>query len=232
MQCKINKEKMGFFITDASFDYSTKVASLAILDIKQNKKYFVQEMYSSVKEAESAGILKALEKGISEYTNIIVFCDSQFSVNEIRRMVLNSDYWKSKYSYIQIIWIPREETHIADYFSKNIDNNNEYLNKKIESFKKGCQTTNVFDLILSKKDKQEILLQFLNNSLIKYPEIKNFKFKSDFLKNAVKGIFIEFDIEDIDILKEDCVKLYKNNSELFNKGGDFNLFIEGALNLI
>lgn len=231
MQNKIKKEKMGFFITDASFDHSTKVASLAILDIKQNKKYSLQEIYSSVKEAESAGIMKALEEGISQYTNIIVFCDNQFSVNEIRRLVLNSDYWKNKYSYIQIIWIPREETHIADYFSKNINNNNEHLNKKIESFKKGCQTTNVFDLVLSKKDKQEILFQYLEKVLIEFTWLKEFSFKSEFLRKVIKGEFIDFIPEYIEDLKIDCLELYKKDINLFKKGGDFNIFIEGILNL-
>lgn len=224
-----NKEKVGLFLTDASFDYKSKVSSIAILDLKTNQKFNKQEIVSGPKEGESKGIIEALKKGIKLYKNIIVFCDNIHSVNEVRREVLGSKFWKAKYYYIQIVWVPREETHLADFFSKNLDSSEENLNLKIESFKNKCTNNNVMDIIISSEDKINVLKEFLKDSLKENSLIKDFKFQS----NILKDIFYtnKFNLNDIekegDKIKEDYLALYKEFPSSFNSNSPLKKLFEG-----
>lgn len=157
---------MGFFMTDASFDQKTKIANIAILDLKTQEKYTKSLYKPNVKEAEKTGIIEALHYG-KKYKNIIVFCDNVFAVNETRKEVLSSPYWQHMYRYIQIVWIPREETEIADFFSKNIENPDDIYNNKLKAWKEHTKTYSIMDIVLSDKDKLNVVKQILNNLNIK-----------------------------------------------------------------
>ncbi len=209
-----NKDKIGFFISDASLDHKTKVASIGIVDLTTKENFSIQITTTNIVEAESAGVIESLKIGSKRYKNIIVFCDNIYSVNETRKNILSSPYWKNQFYYIQIVWLPREYTHIADFFSKNIEDSdlNKYL--KIESFNNLSTRENVSTILLTKEDKIDILIE-----KIKKLELIKVDFKSNVLKNLFNEfIFIDNVNNEIDLIKCDFKNLLiENNFSLDSK---------------
>ena len=46
-----NKEKIGFFISDASLDHKTKVSSIGIVDLTTKENFNIQKSAKDIKEA-------------------------------------------------------------------------------------------------------------------------------------------------------------------------------------
>lgn len=204
-----NKEKIGFFITDASLDHKSKVSSIGIIDLVTKENFSLQAEFKDIKEAESAGIIESLKIGSKRYKNIIVFCDNVFSVNETRKLILNSPYWKNIFYYIQIVWLPRDYTHIADFFSKNIEDSD--LNKflKAEAFNKESTRSNVTSILLTKEDKIDILINKINKLNINLIE-----FESNLLNNLFNNkVFIGNANEEINQIKNDLKLLIIKNDK-------------------
>jgi hypothetical protein len=220
------KYKIGIFVSDASFDFKTKVASIGIINLVTKEAYNINCSVKNPMEAESFGILESLKKGIGLYENIIVFCDNINSVNKIRKTVLSSNYWKSKFKYIQIVWIPREETYLADFFSKNLEKETDNLKEKIKSFEKKCEN-NVIDIVVSDKDKKEILKKFKKNIELKFLNIKNFNFKSNILKNIFNNNNYSLSDYNIEEMREDFLLLIEKEPEVAK---DLKKIINGILN--
>lgn len=203
-----NKEKIGFFISDASLDHKTKVSSIGIVDLTTKENFNIQKSVKDIKEAESTGILESLKIASKRYKNVIVFCDNVFSVNETRKLILSSPYWKNIFYYIQIIWLPREYTHIADFFSKNIEDTdlNKYL--KIEAFNKESSRNNISSVLLTREDKIDILIE-----KIKLLNLKTINFKSSVLNSLFnENIFKDSVNNEIDLIKRDFKLLFVVNS--------------------
>jgi len=226
------KSKIGIFLTDASFDFKTKVASISIINLKENKNFNIHNVIKNPKEAETLGIYEALKKGINKYENIIIFCDNLYSVNEVRKTVLNSKYWKSKFKYIQIVWVPREETHLADFFSKNLSEGSDNLKKKIESFENECITSNVMDLVVTIKDKEKIILKFKKEALLKNPELIKFNFQSIVLNKLFHENKVDLELIDnheLDFMRNDYINLLYDNPE-YNKNNSLKKIVSGFIN--
>lgn len=206
-----NKEKIGFFISDASLDHKTKVSSIGMIDLTTKENFSLQSTFKDIKEAESAGIIECLKIASKRYKNVIVFCDNVFSVNETRKLILSSPYWKNIFYYIQIIWLPREYTHIADFFSKNIEDSD--LNKflKIESFNKESTRNNITSILLTKEDKIDILIEKVKKLNIEYIDFESNILKNLFINNKFEGN----PNEEINFIKNDLKSLIiKNNIHL------------------
>lgn len=224
-------EKLGLFMTDASFDSKSKLASIAIVNLKTKHVSSIQKHFNSVGESESNGIIEALKLGVGKYSNIVVFCDNQGSVSYLSEKVKSSDFWSSKYFTIQIIWLPREETYLADFFTKNITEPEKNMQLKIESFKNECKTTNVMELFLSINDKHKIIKELFKKSFEEFTFLNNFKFKSFILKEIFeKNIFKEKTDLDLKEMKEDCEFLFKIEPKLFKKESPFFQAMQGLLN--
>lgn len=224
-------EKIGLFITDASFDSKTKVASIAIVDIKTKAVYSIQKSANNVKESETTGIFEGLSKAVGKYSNIVVFCDNQGSVKYVSEKIKTSEFWSSKFLTIQIIWLPREETFVADFFTKNVEDSDKNMSLKIESFKNECKTSNVMDLFLTKEDKQKIIKDLFDESFKEYELLKTFNFSSILLKNIFEqNNFNNKSEDDFFEIKKDCESLFKLNPDILDKKSSFYRAIQGLLN--
>ncbi len=224
-------EKLGLFMTDASFDSKSKLASIAIVNLKTKHVESIQKHLNSVGESETNGIIEALKLGIGKYSNIVIFCDNQGSVAYVSDKVKSSDFWSTKYLTIQIIWLPREETYLADFFTKNITDSDKNMQLKIDSFKKECKTTNVMDLFLSINDKHIIIKDLFSDSFKEFNLLNDFKFKSTLLNSIFeRNIFREKTELDLKEMKEDCELLFKIEPKLFKKESPFFQAMQGLLN--
>lgn len=226
-----DKNKIGLFVTDASFDHKTQVGSIGIIDLNTKKNYSIQVNTPNVKEAETAGIIESLKIASKLYKNVIVFCDNMYSVNETRKKILASNFWKTKFYYIQIVWLPREFTHVADFFSKNLENPEENMNLKIKSFENQANRKNVLNIVLTREDKIEILLSKIELFKNKYNDINNFEFSNKVLENLFnKSILIENYQEEIDSIHIDLKNILINyGNKDFNK--EFEAIIEMVFNI-
>lgn len=223
--------KIGLFITDASFDSKTKVASIAIVDIKTKAVYSIQKSANNVKEAETSGIFEGLTRAVGKYSNIVIFCDNQGSVKYVKDKVNTSEFWSSKFLTIQVIWLPREETFVADFFTKNIEDSDKNMSLKIESFKNECKTSNVMDLFLTKEDKYKIIKELFEDSLKEYELLNSFNFLSILLKSIFESNnFNNRSENDFFEIKKDCERLFKLSPEILDKKSSFYRAIQGLLN--
>jgi len=228
------KDKLGIYVTDTSFHKATKISSIAILDIENNKCINIQKETKSPKEGETIGIMESLRGGIGKYKNIIIFCDNRYSVEEARRLVFKSNYWFSKYNYIQIVWLPRENNYLADYFSRNIGNKEDSINSKINQFKNGHKTTNILSIVLTKSDKIKILEEIRDSLSINVLEIVRDTVKSKSMINFFYDnnfSYKEISNSEIDLIKLDLKKLYYIDPELIKNGSDLYKIFNGLISI-
>ena len=113
---------MDIFITDAAFDFKSKTSIIGIKNLSNGKTY--QRVFKDAKnpfEAEKLGIQEIILISIQEkLTNILIYCDNKGAVVHTKRDFFSDDALKSKFNFIQFVWVPREYTHIADELSKKI----------------------------------------------------------------------------------------------------------------
>ena len=216
---------MNIFVTDASFDFKSKTSIIGIKNLSNEKTY--QRVFKDAKnpfEAEKLGIqeiiLISIEEGLS---NVLIYCDNKGAVVHTKRDFFKDEALRSKFNFIQFVWIPREYTHIADELSKKISD--QELQKDIigikadnlNSIKENKSNTylehHVNDLNPSMNETSESLrkriTQFLllkNNNIFKselFSKLEELSFEEmdDLLISEIE--LIENDINDLndDILK-------------------------------
>jgi ribosomal protein S15P/S13E len=156
-----NEYQIGIFLTDASFDKKTGVSVISMINLETEARDEYQGTFSSPQEAETKGIVEVLTNNVGVYKNILIYCDNKFSVRDVQDKVNNSNYWNGKYNMIQLVWLPRKYTSIADHFSKHIKDKGENMNLKENSFKNKIESKTVMDLYVSKEQKINILREII-----------------------------------------------------------------------
>ena len=181
----MNNNNFNIFFSDASFDHKTKVASIGIVDIQKNSYNFVAKANSPY-EAEVFGLNKAVEIAIKNKNwNCVFISDNKQAVIDMRKKRIES-FW-----FVQFVWIPRGYNTIADFLSKNIDNEKEFIELKTDSLKDRAKKisnkalSNVMDLKIENKDEIEYRLKQLQALL----NVSNIETKSLFLNKVKKGEF-------------------------------------------
>ncbi len=181
----MNNNNFNIFFSDASFDHKTKVASIGIVDIQKNSYNFVAKANSPY-EAEVFGLNKAVEIAIKNKNwNCVFISDNKQAVIDMRKKRIES-FW-----FVQFVWIPRGYNTIADFLSKNIDNEKEFIELKTDSLKDRAKKisnkalSNVMDLKIENKDEIEYRLKQLQALL----NVSNIETESLFLNKVKKGEF-------------------------------------------
>lgn len=181
----MNNNNFNIFFSDASFDHKTKVASIGIVDIQKNSYNFVTKVNSPY-EAEVFGLNKAVEIAIKNKNwNCVFISDNKQAVIDMRKKRIES-FW-----FVQFVWIPRGYNTIADFLSKNIDNEEEFIELKTDSLKDRAKKisnkalSNVMDLKIENKDEIEYRLRQLQALL----NVSNIETESLFLNKVKKGEF-------------------------------------------
>lgn len=117
---------VNIFLTDASFDYKTRVAVIGIFELVSKEKYqFIYEDAKNSSDAELYGLKKAVEIAgrQDKVDNVVFICDNKSAVNIMKKEFFSKEELRAKFWYAQFIWLPREYTWIVDFLSKNIDKN-------------------------------------------------------------------------------------------------------------
>lgn len=181
----MNNNNFNIFFSDASFDHKTKVASIGVVDIQKNSYNFVTKVNSPY-EAEVFGLNKAVEIAIKNKNwNCVFISDNKQAVIDMRKKRIES-FW-----FVQFVWIPRGYNTIADFLSKNIDNEEEFIELKTDSLKDRAKKisnkalSNVMDLKIENKDEIEYRLRQLQALL----NVSNIETESLFLNKVKKGEF-------------------------------------------
>ena len=149
---------MNIFVTDASFDFKSKTSIIGIKNLSNEKTY--QRVFKDAKnpfEAEKLGIqeiiLISIEEGLS---NVLIYCDNKGAVVHTKRDFFKDEALRSKFNFIQFVWIPREYTHIADELSKKISD---------EGLQNDIITTKADNLNKIKENKSNVYLEHHVNDL-------------------------------------------------------------------
>lgn len=226
--------EIGFYLTDASFDKKTKLSTVSVFNLITNENKSFTKTFINTKEAELFGIVEAIKDAyIKKYNHLIVMCDNLSSVNEMKYQISKTDYWKNKFHTIQILWIPRDQTFLADFFSKNIEANkkNDYMDTKLGKYENDISLLKITDMIITSKDKLNLLDKKLNILKKEFPDLINFKYECNILNNIIcnKSYNLGSRIN-IDLLKKDILKIISANYKLSNKKGEFYFIIEFILN--
>jgi len=158
-------EKIGIYLTDASFDKKSKISSISFIEKNSNKTSNKQtNEFQNIFEAEYEGIRLCLIHGFKKYKNIIVVCDNRGAIFKAQRDLRIKMNLRSRFDSCQFIWLPREYLEEVDFLTKNVDI---HLNKKLKI--ENCTTGNILDIFLTKSDYVEILedliSQFKNENL-------------------------------------------------------------------
>ena len=149
---------MEIFITDAAFDFKSKTSIIGIKNLSNGKTY--QRVFKDAKnpfEAEKMGIqeiiLISLEEGLR---NVLIYCDNKGAVVHAKRDFFSNDVLKSKFNFIQFVWVPREYTHIADELSKKISD---------EDLQQDIINTKADNLNILKEERSNVYLEHHVNDL-------------------------------------------------------------------
>lgn len=210
--------KLGFYFTDASFDYKTKSASIGIYDIHNDKKHSLICKAGNPTDAETQGIEETLKIAYKEQlSNVIIVCDNKVSIKNIKGRIKDMGY---QFGYLQFLWLPREYTNISDFLSKNLEEKDveKYIQIKEEQVRAGKQKIdnkmskryvkdieyekNFEDDALQKRLREFIALSFSNDLT-----------KDNFSSNLVKGIFENKSVLELEniFLEEGEINLLEND---------------------
>ena len=194
-------DKIGIFLTDASFDRRMKVSSISFIEKITNKKNNLQvNNLPNVFEAEFLGIKECLKYGFKKFKNIVIVCDNKAAIFKARKDLIKDMKLLQRFETVQFLWLPREFLNEADFLTKNINNVEQNLKLKKENLFNG----NVLDIFISEEDKKEVLNQLINNILnIKNFNIKNIK-NNEFKKLLNKNFDFNLN-EDFNLLKDDIL---------------------------
>lgn len=216
---------MDIFITDASFDFSTKTSIIGIKNLSNGKVYqFVYKEAKNPFEAEKYGIEQILLISVEEeLKNVLIICDNKGVVIHSKRDFFKDEGLRSKFKFIQFVWLPREYTHIADELSKNVsgeikesvlDAKSEKINKCKEDLSNKYITHHVNDLIPTNNETSFTLQKRINQFKLLTNE---FNFESNLFNNLDNLSYdemeecilseIELIEKDIDSFNDDILKL-------------------------
>ena len=149
---------MDIFVTDAAFDFKSKTSIIGIKNLSNGKTY--QRVFKDAKnpfEAEKMGIQEIILISVQEeLRNVLIYCDNKGAVVHSKREFFSNDILKSKFNFIQFVWIPREYTHIADDLSKLISD---------VDLQKDIIDTKADNLNIIKENKSNIYLEHHVNDL-------------------------------------------------------------------
>ncbi len=216
--------QIGIYITDASFDHKTNVSSISFIEINKNYKGEKHTKTKNIFEAEYIGIKECMIHASTRFNNIIVICDSKQAIREAKKEIYRNKKWNMKIKDIQLIWLPRDFTNLADFLTKNITNPEDNKKLKTESFIDDLSRHNVMDIYVSKNDKEKMLIKWikeLNNNYdldIKYSSLK---LKENLIDLKISSIYEE----NQELVSLDIVKLIERNPSLINKDGLLNKVI-------
>lgn len=227
----MNKENFGIIFTDASFDHNTKTSTIGIFNISNKKEYTYIVNALNPTDAEKKGLKEAIRIAEQEKIfNAIFICDNKEAINTIRKEYLGRDkinnFW-----YIQFLWIPREYNQLADFLSKNLNEDDieaykkikeeaivdkkEYQeNKIVKSYVKNIDYVKQHNTPLLKRIEQfKALYEIsdLNKNLLKSKLIKELLSEKIDL-NYIEELFL--DAEDIALFEKDLVYLKESDALL------------------
>lgn len=216
---------MNIFITDASFDFSTKTSIIGIKNLSNGNVY--QYVYKEAKnpfEAEKYGIEQILLIALKEeLKNVLIICDNKGVVVHSKRDFFKDEALRSRFNFIQFVWLPREYTYIADELSKNVsgqvkddvlDAKSEQINTDKETLSNKYITHHVNDIVPTNNETSNTLEKRINQfilltGLFKF-ESKLFTSLADISYDEMEDCIID-EIEliekDIDSLDDDILKL-------------------------
>jgi len=215
---------IGIYITDASFDHKSKVASVSFIELISKKTNEKHNTFKNVFEAEFQGIKECMIHASRHYNQIIVFCDSKQAIKEAKRELYTNKKWNRKIKDIQLVWLPREFTEQADFLTKNIINPVENKKQKEESFIEDLTRTNVMDIFIKKEDKIRIVKKMINELKSNYDI--DIKFHSPTLKkNLLEEDIVSIEPEEMDLVSIDIVSLINKNPSLILQDGLLNQII-------
>lgn len=230
----VRKEyEIGYYLTDASFDKATKLSTVSVLNLITKNNLNFTKVFNNTKEAETFGIIEAIKNAYNnKYKHIIVMCDNLSSVNEVKYQINTTNFWKNKFNSIQILWIPRDQTFLADFFSKNIDadKKEDYIESRINKYSTDIEKLDITKLMISNNDKTSLLFKKVDLLKENFNEIENFKYTSKVLSDIIINKKFNFkESIDIDILKEDIMKLITLNYKMADKKGPLFFIMEFIL---
>lgn len=225
---------IGFFVSDASFNKSNKMSTVSVVDMIKKENISFNKLFHNTKEAELFGIIEAIKWAYSlKYSHVITMCDNINSVEEVNGQLEKTDYWKSRFNSVQVIWIPRTHNFLADFFSKNIPNSDKeaYIKIKSDKYIKDISMSNVSSLVITNKDKIKIFYDKIDQLIEMYPEIIKIEYSCDILKKSIRDKSFDFnDNLDIDILKSDILKIMTIYPGLMKKQSCLYFIMEFILN--
>lgn len=198
--------QIGIYITDASFDKNSRVASISFIEITTNKKSEKQQQVNNIFEAEYIGIKECMINAAGKFNNILIICDSKQAIREAKKEVYSNKKWNRKIKDIQFIWLPREYTDLADFLTKNITKGDENKKLKLDSYKDDIERTDIMDIFVTDEDKIEIIKENILNLKSEYDF--NIQYKSLHLKENLINLEIK------SLYEEDREKIGKDLKEL------------------
>lgn len=206
--------KTAIFITDASFNKKDKTALIGIKNITDKKTYQKSIIANNPKEAEKEGIYEVIKIASKEkVNNLIIFCDNKFAIQEVKKDFFSNEINKTKFWYIQFVWLKREYLEEADFLSKNInielekevkENKNRAIREKIEKLEREA-TKHIFDVKIDNSIVEEVFNKRKNqfHKLITIENLESTLFtKKDLtFKEAEENIFLEIEKIEKDLSK-------------------------------
>lgn len=215
------------YLTDASYDHKTGVSSISFID-KTSKRTFNKQSndIKNIFLAELEGIkLCIIDAFKSNYSNVIIFCDNKKAVFTAYKQFKNELNLDSRFKSIQIVWLPRNFLHEADFLTKNVEDidKNKFLKTHgLTNKLKG----NVLNVSLSKNDLKEIIFKKASKIII-----EDIEFENEFLRELFNGNLIDLKehfLEESYI--NDLKKIIAKTPSYMKKKSDLQLLSEMILN--
>jgi len=211
-------EKLGIYMTDASFDKKSKVSSISFIEKNTSHTKNIQRSdIPNIFEAEYEGIRQCLIHAYKKFANVIVICDNKAAIFKAQRELKKSMKLKERFSSYQFLWLPREYMEEADFLTKNVDKD---LNKKLKI--DNSTHGNVFDIFVSKEDFEDILKKHIDLFKLKYDiDIDRLKI----LDRVLEGELID-PINEIENISHDIKYIIEKYPQLGQKNSDLQKIIE------
>jgi len=209
--------KFGIFLSDASFDYKTKFSVAGIKEmISGETKQVTNASSKNPTEAEKFGIMESLKFAESNgYDNVVFICDNKKAITYIKREFFQNENLRSKFWYVQFLWLPREFMHAVDFLSKNLDSDtakevqslkNENSKERYVEFCNKHLDTHINSITADKSVKEDVLSKRIDQ----FVRLKEGSFSSSFFKNIQSLSIKELEnlvFEEIELIENDIASI-------------------------
>lgn len=219
-------DKIGIYLTDASYDKGTGVSSISFIEKTNNTTNNIQiNTSSNILTSEFIGIKECLKHAFRKFKFVVVFCDNINAVNKAKKELFTTMKLNERFAFVQFVWLPREFMHEADFLTKNIEDIEKNKEKKLEGYKNKMKG-NVLDIFISEEDKRNILKELIND-FKKEVNVDNLNLESTTLINIlIKDNFNTNILNDLEKVTEDIKHIIKDSPKQGQKNSNLQKIIE------